>query len=150
MTWVTLYPGRTQHSLGVSIAAIEHHNQRHLGKKRVYLSLQLSDHTYHGAKSGQELKVRTWSQRQKQAAAMEECCFLACSSWFVWFTFLRYPVPPSPGVAPPTTFQSLPHHLSIKKMHLRLGQRLICQTNISSAEVSSSQVTLVCVRLTLN
>lgn len=100
--------------VSVSIAVLKH-DQQHFKEEKVYFMLQFVVH--HLGKAGQELMQR-----------LEECCFLACSSWLAQPAFLA-PRTISPGVGSLIVSWALPHQLLIKKMYHRLAHRPLCFFN---------------------
>lgn len=73
--------------LKVSAAVIKIHDQKQLGKERVYFSLQFSNYTpsLREVRTGPQSKnlvVRT------EGKTSEKCCLLACSLWLAQPAFL--------------------------------------------------------------
>jgi hypothetical protein len=56
-------------------------------------SLHFHIMVHHGKKPGQELKQGMNQEARADAEAMEECCLLACFSWFAQPAFLYNPRP---------------------------------------------------------
>jgi hypothetical protein len=75
---------------------IKHYDQKQLGEERVYFILSLQS-TVEGSQ-GRNLEAGT------EAEAMEECCFLACSSR-LYYTTQDHP----PWMASLTMSWALPH-----------------------------------------
>lgn len=76
------------------VIIIDPHDQKLLGKERVYLSLQLSA-------QGRNLEIDT------EAEAMEECCLLVCSFWLFQFALLYTPRPLDQGSASHSNLTSI-------------------------------------------
>lgn len=89
----------------VTIAIMKHHVPKKFGKERkVYLTYTSSSIiAHHQRKSGQKIRLETWSQELMQGT-MQEHCLLACPfpSLVCLACFLVEPRMTSRGVTPPT------------------------------------------------
>jgi hypothetical protein len=74
------YRGLMPALLRVSVAVMEHHDPKQLGKEGVLFLLYSHITVYYPRKSGQELKQVKNLEAGADAEAMEECCLLACFS----------------------------------------------------------------------
>jgi hypothetical protein len=117
-----------------SIAVIKRHDQKQLLEGRIYFSMLFVGH--HEGKSGQE----------PGAGAMEGCCLLPCSPWLSQPASLSNLGPTCSGMTLPTLVWVLTHQSLIKIVPYRLVCRPI--KGIFLVEAPSSQMTLVCVKLT--
>jgi hypothetical protein len=73
----------------VFIAAVKCHDQKASWGRKGSCGLCFHTTVYHQKKSGQELKQGRNLETGADAEAMEECCFLACSSWLTQSAFLE-------------------------------------------------------------
>lgn len=128
----------------VSIAVMQHHNQKaSWGGKGLFI-LIFHINVHHQRKSGQGLKY----SRNLEAGANEEA-WSGAASWLVLHALLsRFLIETkvtSSGMAPPTMGQTLLHHSLIKKMPYKpaLSYGVIFLT-----EIPFSLMTLACLKFT--
>lgn len=123
----------------LSIAVIMSTTKSNMGRKGFDWGYRLHA-IHHQGKPGQELRAGTWRWDLKQKPLGSVAYWSVCSSWPVQLVFFIQPGPPVVGMIPPTVDWAFPHLSSIKKMSQ-------CDGDIFSADVPSSQVTLMCVKL---
>jgi hypothetical protein len=93
---------------------MKHHDQKQYGEERVYLVSAFMALSYHGRKSGQELKHGRNLETGADAEDVEEGCLLACSHDFL--SLLSYRTQDhSPKMAPPKMGWALPNQSLFKK-----------------------------------
>ena len=127
---------------------MKYHEQKHLGQERFYVPCGSTPIVYHRRKSGQELKQdRHLEARADDAEAMEGCCLLSCSPWFVHGAMLSYRTrTATPDMTPLTMGWALNQTLILKMPHRFAYNK--SYRGIFSIGVPSSQMTLACVKLT--
>ena len=132
-------------SVKVSIAVIKHHDQRNWGGKGLFCLYFHITILIKGSEQGPNLGKNL--EARAGAEALQECCWLAHSSWLIQPAFLKHPVPPGQE-------WYHPHGAGPSHINCPLGKRStglwISQSYAGSCsnEALSSQMTLVCVKLT--
>lgn len=129
----------------VSVAVVEHQDQKQTGKKRIYFLAQLSGNTLslREVAEGRNLGAGT------EAAAMSGLCLLGYSSQLVQTAFLNNLAPPSQRCHGPHGAGSSHINQEPRKMHYKFAYGQILRRHfLSSVSCFSSKSS--CVKLTQN